>query len=349
MAQEPRIDDFDRDALHILPLSIIPFQTPSLRRARLIKNARLESVVEFFRGEKTGSGQLDINAVGMEFGWNRTHPDMVVLDKLGGLNSYDVYSLRILLRAHGIEIENHEDLRLSESKNQELTGYMKEFTNPLIVQIYGDEDRTLREFRDVVALFKNPDVEKAREKLKIMADKLEIGLEQVPTFLEDYADIFLSLAYYRQCLDDMRPTVDDFLSSVDDIQSNFQLKGDRHLMETCTKMRSTINGRMAGIRGRFESFDLNTRDMWKDLTAERFRKVETMIRSYHTTIGGVLCALSVKLKAWERLFPKKGSGGPVRRAEFIMSDMKQGIDNIQEIEDQNPCWPASIEKGQGGR
>ena len=336
MAQEQQIEDVDRDALHILPLSIIPFQSPSLKRARLIKNVRLESVVEFFRGKKTGSGQLDIDDVGMEFGWNRSHPDKAVLDKLGGLNSYDVYSLRILLRTHGIEIENHEDLRLSESKNQELTGYMKDFTNPLIVKIYGGDDGTIKEFGDVIGLFKNPDPEKAREKLKIMADKLEIGLDQVPTFLEDYGDIFLSLAYYRQCLDDMEPTVGDFLNSVDDIQSNFQLKGDRLLMETCTRMRSTINGRMADITGRFESFDLSTRDMWNDLTAERFREVEAMIRSYHTTIGGVLCSLSVKMRAWERLFPKKGSGGPARRAEFIQSDMKQGIEKIREIEDQAP-------------
>ena len=41
------------------------------------------------------------------------------------------------------------------------------------------------------------------------------------------------------------------------------------------------------------------------------------------------------MRAWERLFPKKGSGGPARRAEFIMSDMKQGIENIQVIEDQS--------------
>ena len=336
MAQEHQIEDVDRDALHILPLSIIPFESPSLKRSNLIKNAHLESVVEFFSGEQTGSGQLDISAVGMEFGWDYTHPDMAVLDKLEGLNSYDVYSLRILLRAHGIEIENHEDLKLSESKNQELTGYMKNFTNPLIMQIYGGEDHTIQEFGDVVGLFKNPDLEKAREKLNIMADKLEIGLEQVPTFLEDYGDIFLSLAYYRQCLDDMEPTVDNFLRSVDDIQSNFQLKGDQNLMKTCDRMRSTIGGRMAAITARFESFDLSTRDMWKDLTAERFRKVETMIQSHHTTIGGVLCALSVKMRAWELLFPKKGSGGPVRRAEFIQSDMKQGIEKIQEIEEQVP-------------
>ncbi len=61
-----------------------------------------------------------------------------------------------------------------------------------------------------------------------------------------------------------------------------------------------------------------------------------MIESYHTTIGGVLCALSVKMDAWARLFPKKDSGGPVKRAEFIMSEMRQGIDKFQKIEDSAP-------------
>ncbi|MBE0531563.1 MAG: hypothetical protein IH626_12170, partial [Rhodospirillales bacterium] len=40
--------------------------------------------------------------------------------------------------------------------------------------------------------------------------------------------------------------------------------------------------------------------------------------------------------AWARLFPAKDVGGPVRRAEFIMSELKQGIENIQKIEDSAP-------------
>ena len=43
--------------------------------------------------------------------------------------------------------------------------------------------------------------------------------------------------------------------------------------------------------------------MWRDLTAERFRKIEALISRYHTSIGGVLCALSVKMSAWTSQFP----------------------------------------------
>jgi len=42
---EQDIDDEDRDSLHTLPLIMMPIKTAPLRRARLIKNARFESMV----------------------------------------------------------------------------------------------------------------------------------------------------------------------------------------------------------------------------------------------------------------------------------------------------------------
>ena len=337
-AAKPEISDVDRDSLHILPLSIIPLDTTGLQRARLIKNLRLRSVVELFGDEATGSGQLDIDDLGREFGWpsNKVHPDQLIMRKLALLPSYDVYSLRILLRDHGIVVADIDALKLSKGKNEELTEYMTMFTRPLILEIYGSADLNIQDFSDVIALFKDPDIKKALEKLKVMANKLEIELDEVPRFLEDYGDIFLSLSYYRQCLDEIEPIIDEFLDSLDELRGNWQLKHDVGLMKTCTMIQSTINGLMAAITGRFENFDRSTKHMWSEITAERFRKVEKLISSYHTTIGGVLCSLSVKMDAWARLFPDRDAGGPVKRSEFIMSEMKQGIDSIQKIEDSAP-------------
>ena len=330
--------DIDRDSLHILPLSTIPFETPALKRARLIKNVRLRSVVELFRDKSTGSGQLEITDVGRAFGWpeDKPHPDRILLSKLAPLPSYDVYSLRILLRDNGISVNDTDALKLSDHKNRELTDYMKQFTRPLILQVYGEEDINIQDFSDVIALFREPDIQKAREKLKVMAAKLDLRLEDVPKFLEDYGDIFLSLSYYRQCLDQIAPAITDFLDTLEEIRANWQLRHDMNLMRTTQTVEATINGLMANITGRFENFDRSTKDMWNNISADRFRKVERLIQSYHTTIGGVLCALSVKMYAWAELFPTKDSGGPVRRAEFLMSEMKQGIENIQSIEDSAP-------------
>ena len=51
--------DRDMDALHVLPLSIIPLQSKALGKARLIKNAQLRGVVELFSDQATGSGQVE--------------------------------------------------------------------------------------------------------------------------------------------------------------------------------------------------------------------------------------------------------------------------------------------------
>ncbi|MCZ6859762.1 MAG: hypothetical protein O7I42_05710 [Alphaproteobacteria bacterium] len=328
----------DTDSLHILPLAIVPLQSPALQRARMIKNSRLKSVIELFNVDTGGSGQIEVEAVPKEFGWSEDepHPDLLLLRKLKDLPSYDVYSLRILLRSHGISVSDSKHLKLSSGKSAELSEYMTDFTMPLIKQIYGEGEIEIKDFGDVVGLFRDPDISKAREKLSIMAEKLEIGLEEVPSFLEDYGDIFLSLSYYRQCLDGIEPIISNFLESLPMIRENWQLRKDTHLMSTCAMIESKINGLMAAITGRFENFDRSTGDMWSQISASRFQKVKALIESYHTTIGGVLCSLSLIMGAWDHHFPSKDAGGPNKRAGFIMSELKQGIENIQKIEDSAP-------------
>ena len=339
--ESAEISNVDRDSLHILPLSILPVETKALKKARLIKNARLESVVEFFDDLHSGSGQVEIEALGGQFDWPQTpsHPDLILMRKLGQLPSYDVYSLRILLRQHGIDVDNLQSLKLSAEKAQELKDYMTTFTHPLIMEIYGDSDVDIQNFADIVALFREPDIKKAREKLEVMAGKLDIKLQEVPRFLEDYGDIFLSFSYYRQCLDQVGPVIEEFLKSLKEIRGNWQLKSDANLIKTCERMDSIFNKLLATITHRFETFDRSTKDMWDNITAERFRQVEELIGSYHTTIGGELCSLGVKMNAWHRLFPTPDSGGPVKRSEFIMSDMKQGIEKIRLIERSAPVLP----------
>jgi len=291
-----------------------------------------------FSDQSAGSGQMEIGDLGPTFGWPdaATHPDLAMLRRLAGLSSYDVYSLRILLRENDIPIDDMTQLRLSPETTRELTHTMTAFTRPLIHEIYGESDLAIDDFADVIWLFRDPDVRQARRKLEVMARKLDLSLAHVPKFLEDYGDIFLSLGYFQSCLDRIEPTVSQFLESMGDIRSNWQLRNDPSLMRTCAVIKTTLNELMAAITGRFESFDRSTGNLSPNVTAERFRKVETLIKSHHTTIGGVLCALSVKMDAWQKLFPAPGTGGPLKRSEFIMSEMKHGIENILAIERAAP-------------
>ena len=256
-------------------MSILPLENSGLKRARLIKNVRLNSVIELFKDKDSGSGQIEIEDLPAEFGWSMADPpaDMVMLRKIGNLPSYDVYSLRISLREMDVTVNDVEALRLSDDMNKELTSYMTDFTRPLIMEIYGDSDVEIQDFSDVIKLFRSPDVKEALEKIRTMSAKLNIKPEEIPRFMEDYGDIFLSLSYYRRCLDAIEPVITEFLEAMDGLRDNYQFKNDQNLLRTMDMMESTINELMAAITGRFENFERGTKHMWDNISAERFRKV----------------------------------------------------------------------------
>lgn len=323
------VSDQDRDSLHTLSIAILPVRTPIFRRARLVKNSRLESVVEFFSGNGTGRGQMDVRGAAKFLNLERVppHPDVALLETVGELPSFDVYSLRILLRAKDIAIADGSALTLSPAKMASLSSYMATFTRPLVAEIFGDS-KGASEFRDLISLFRGDSAQEVRARLDKMATKLGIPIEAIPKFLEDYGDIFMSLSYYRQCLDQLLPMVQSFMDGIAMLRASQQLSQDRQLMAAIDMIEVTINGKLSSISGKLESFERSTSDMWRDLTADRFQRIQELVGRYHTSIGGALCALSVKMTAWTSQFPSP-AGGVGRRAAFIMSDMRSGIEHLR--------------------
>ena len=328
------ITDSDMDSMFILPLSIIPLDTPALQSAKLIKNARLASVVEIFTDSQTGSGQVDVEQLPNMFGWGAesVHPDLSILRRLALLPSYDVYSLRISLREHGIPVNDYAALKLSPDKAKELTKYMVMFTRPLMRLVYADGAVNVESYDDLLKLFRDPDVKKARQRLEQVANGLNVDIMDVPRFLEDYGDTFLSLSYFRHCLDRLTPYFTACMDSMSPIRNHFQLKQNINLMKSLNTIEEVVNSMSASITGRLEVFDKRTREMWDNLTQEEFREVKTMIERYHVSIGAVLCGLTVKMNSFARSFPRPNSGGPVKRADFMVSEMIQGIEQIRAME-----------------
>ncbi len=327
------IADSDIDSLFILPLSIIPIQTPALQTARLIKNVRLQSIVEVFQDIQTGSGQVEVESLPRMFEWpedsDEVHPDLSILRRLALLPSYDVYSLRISLRQHGIAINDFAALRLSPEKAAELTKYMMNFTRPLIQKVYGNEQVEVNSYDDLIRLFRDPDIKKARERLEAMARSLNIDVWDVPRFIEDYGDTFMSLSYFRYCLDRLTPYMEACTEALNPIRDHFQLKQDMNLMKTCDLIEETINSLASAISGRLEVFDRRTKEMWNDISQEQYREVKALIEKYYISIGASLCSLTVKMNAFARMFPRPSVGGPVKRADFMMTEMAQGIEMIR--------------------
>ena len=324
------IVDSDIDSLFILPLRIIPFKTEGLGRSRLVKNSHLVGVLELFAERETGSGQVEVRDLPQHFGWREGagHPDLAIIYNLAPLPSFDVYSLRRSLRDHGIPVNNYNDLKLSEEKNRQLTGYMSRFTMPLIKEIYGDDAANLTRFEDIIGLFKDPDVKKAIARLKQMAEKLQITIDQIPLFLENYGDIFMSLSYYNQCLDRLTPLLEAFIYAMQDMRKSMQVRSDRNLLAEMEKVEKLITGLINFLKRTFQDFGTMSQDMWNNLTAAKFEQAKAYIEDTQIKVGSVLCGLTVKMNAWVVKFPNPKSGGPGAKGEFIMTDMRQGLNEI---------------------
>jgi hypothetical protein len=327
----------DNDTLHVLPLSLVPLATPGLQRARMIKDPQLHSVVELFRDEKAGSGHIPPDKLKFAFDTpgEEFDADVEMISQLALLNSYDVYSLRIELRRLKIPINDFEALKLSHDKQRELTEYMRVFTRPLIRQLYGDDELQVDDMDGLVGLFKSPDRERVVLKIVQMAEQLQVAPAEVPEFLEDYGDVFLSLAYYRDIVDKLMIRIERFTDSMAELLRSQQIRNDPRISDTCLNLDNKFSEIASWIAGRFESFDRNSERLWDDINADSFARMKTIITGHYTTIGGMLCGLQVKMDAWEERFPE-GKGGLLSKADFVMSEFRQGIGIITEIQANAP-------------
>lgn len=333
-AAKKQVDEEALDSLHTLPLSIIPLQTPGLKKAFMIKNARLESVIEIFRDGTSGSGQIEpkeLPGFFQDIGGALSH-DMIILDKLANLESFDVYSLRLELRKLEIGFEDYDALKLSDKKRAELTEYMRAFTRPLIQRVYGgDQTDEITDVGQIIRMVASPNRNEAVAKLKRLAEELNTSLTEVPNFLERYGDIFLSLSYFRNCLDKLMQQVPVFITWMQELHSNYQVQSDRNQMKSLIEIESDLNEISTSLVGRFEYFNHRSHDFWESISADSFQSFQELVTAHHVSIGAVLCGLAVKMNLYEERFPSRG-GGPVKRLEFINSEIRPGLKRIKDIE-----------------
>lgn len=331
-SSEERPNRADNDSIFILPLSILPLVSPSLRKARLIKNSRLEGVVELFSGEATGSGQVFPRDLANIFQFDeKSRKDAGIVQQVSILPSFDVYSLRIELRKLDIDVDNDENLRLSPDQTRRLNENMKGFITPLMTAVFGAAAGQTRSVRDLVSLIGSADKGKARENLIKLSESLGVHYTVIPNFLQDYGDVYLSLAYYQFCLDQVKPGLVNFLECVDDIRKDRQFSGNVAFLQVCNAVTNKFSNMFEQTNSVLNIFKTITDDMWVDISGEKFHAVEMSIRDCQSRIGAALCALTVKIHAWNAEFPDRSRKNLARQAAFLMGEMRQGIDAVEPI------------------
>lgn len=318
-----------------MPLSIMPLKTQRLQRARLIKNIRLESVIEMYAGENGASAQVDCSQIHTYFSWKEgfKHPDQKLLTALGKLPSYDVFSTRIALRNLGIELENVAALQLSVKRTEELNKHMRPFIAPLLRQMLDNGDTHIQDFDQLTSSLRRPDRSGTYAKLKQMSDKLQISVQELPKMLEDYADIFLSVAYYQEILDNLLPRIAEFLDELDQLRRLFELSQDTRFHREAEALHNSMEHIVATISARFEGFYRVTNKMWVDINGESFGKLRTAVIANQTLVGGILCGLTVKIRGWEDTFGGQPLNQNLRkRVQFIQNELRVGIEKMEALE-----------------
>lgn len=329
--------DEEKDALHILPLSIIPLQTAGMRRPRLIKNSRFDTVVELFKDSRSGSGQIDV--AGLSDFFDSSAPtfiaDRTIIEALALAPSFDVYSLRLTLRSHNIKVDESEHLCLSPQMQEKLTDYMQIFTRPLVQKVFGHGTREVSSASEIFAMFREVDRDEALRRIKAISDALGLDMDQIPGFLEDYGDIFLSLSYFKRYLDAIRPACEELAAWIHEGVVDTHMRHNKDAMKACELVKVELDSTLAFIAQRFKAFDEASRGFWVDLSKDRYAELRQLIQSHHHTVGGVLCGLSVKVDRWSQDFPN-GGGSPNKRFDWLVAEMVPGLDKIRTLQKEAP-------------
>ncbi len=317
-----------RDAIDKLSLSSIPLSSNALKGAKLIKNARMETTVELHSDPLSGSLQVAPENIG---DFMQTSPrDQEIIKSLAGLHSFDVYSLRANLKKLGVEVEDAESLELSDDMKEGLSIYSMEFIQPLVEKIFGQGREDLHTAEGLQRIFRDPDMARAKENLKLMAEKTGIPLAEIPKFLEEYSDVFLSVAYYRYGFESVGPDVDRFLFWMHDLRSSRDAAASPKMAAQCKEVEETMRFLANSIRERLAQFQSGFETFWKDINRQSFQLMRTQIEENHASMGSVLCGMIVKMNMWKKTFPDNNVGGPSTRIKFVMTELEPGLVKLKE-------------------
>ena len=319
----------DIDSLHVLPLSTIPLTAKGIQNARIIKSGDLTSMIELFSGAGSGTGLIAPEQLltCFDFPGGRRSSDYRRLIMLTKLPSYDVFSLRLKLRQNGVNVDEASALQLSQEAKQQLATYMNIFTRPLLRRVYGGHDQTFESVTDLVRLLADPKGGDARKNLRALAGELGLSVFDLPNFLNTYADLFLSVAYYRRCLDNIEGAFKVLHRELRDLGAQAEDTADLRFADSCRRANTHLKAAFLGIKMTLDTFQTQTENMWSQVSQDKFQQIEEGITSRHEELGAALCALTVKIHAFER--QKVCTTQSYRnRQEVLTRDILPRIDTI---------------------
>ncbi|TAL30989.1 MAG: hypothetical protein EPN97_11680 [Alphaproteobacteria bacterium] len=318
----------DRDAMDKLSLSTMPLASTTLKSAKLVKNAQLETMVELHSDKDTGSLQIRPADIPASFPAT-SKQDLALIEGLAALKSYDVFSLRSSLAKLGIEMDKSQ-LELSDETKARLERNSMEFIRPLVINLFGDGTEA-PDSTSLAKLLRDPDIARVQQRLKIMSQKTGIPVEGIPAFLQTYRDMFLSTSYYRDSFDAIAPDLNRFWLWLAELKSP-RSGASAAALAACGRVTVIVRNLFTSTRDRQNKFRASFESFWRDMNPESFQRLRQQIEDNHSSMGAVLCGLGVKMRSWSAAFPDNNTGSPAARTAYVTSELEPGLDALMTIE-----------------
>jgi len=318
------------DNLLSVRVSLLPVSSASLRKTRLVKNCRLESVLELYRDDSAGRGQIDIGQAQSVFGLSSpADPDLSLLRSVALLPAFDAFSLRLLLREMGASLEQMGGLSLSPPRTQIWDNHVRKLTLPLLEYVFGRDQGENASLGQLVEMFRNPNVGLAESQLSRLANKLDIKIGALASFLEDYTDTFMAIAFYHLALADLLPLVNRFLVSVQRLSAEPRYRQNEKLRELCAETGSTFQFILKMISTRLTASERMTATLWSNELSIPHRVLQEKLREFHILLALLVAGVAAKMSAWFAAFPMDDSGRPQDRAEFLSNDICYAMSRLK--------------------
>ncbi len=321
------------DSIDQLPLAVVPLKSRTLRNARIFKNAKMETILELHNDPVTGSFQvsLDEEDLAETLGVADLKGDDIIVQNLSQLGSFDVFSMRAKLDYLGLSGEVDEDhLKLSTDMKSNLNNLSREFTMPLISAVFGAEENTGFDptSADLTTLLKSQDINQTKANLTKLSSKTGLALNELPNFLENYSQVFMSVCYYRYLFSEIEEQVDRFIFWMKGVRTHRETQKIPKTHGACIQTEDQILYIISTIRESFGVFNKSFEAFWDDMSPTGFQRLQNEIEIHYNNLGAVLCGIYVKVRNWAEAFPTDDAGGPKMRAQYVVSDIMPGLHEL---------------------
>jgi hypothetical protein len=316
------------ESYFVLPLSALPLVTPALSSAQMVKNVRLDGVLQLYAHEGGGRGNIRLKDLPLYLdSAGVSEQDLALLDRVASLPSYDPYSLRLTDIAK-IMPPRSPLLALSPGDTQRAQTYhMDAYKLPLLQFIYGDSAREVAMQPDKVDVLGKL----TREKLENLAQRLEIPVHEVPQFLQEYSDLFLSAAHYEASAADLESMAAAVTPSVEALSSAPPDGVMATVREATDRFLHFIKVMMEDIKVLIENIKAECQALWHRMERAGWDGMKARVHKVQPLFGAAICALAVKLRGWLEQFQTQDAGSLASRSACLMQDMIPGLSRVRRL------------------